>query len=229
MRHTYKVASIASLLVISLPLMASGLSDEGYYGSLKLLRTFQQAKSMDTSSRPGIGSFVAGEDRDNFFNGAVAAGYQYGNGWRTEAEYTFKRNTSFTSGSTQFPTSFNHHNARAQRLMFNAYRDYDLTHGLSVYATAGLGLAKVKTGGWQGNTARQYAENSDDNLAWSLGAGVSWTPVDRVSIDLGYRYVDMGKAESGWNNFTNARGLQDEQLKARLVNQEYTLGLRYLF
>ncbi|MBI3311450.1 MAG: porin family protein, partial [Serratia liquefaciens] len=42
-------------------------------------------------------------------------------------------------------------------------------------------------------------------------------------------YVDMGKVESGYNDFTNVRGLKDEQMKARLVSNEFTLGMRYLF
>ncbi len=33
-------------------------------------------------------------------------------------------------------------------------------------------------------------------------------PVERLYVDLGYRYIDMGKIESGYNNFTNARGLK---------------------
>ncbi|MNL87077.1 hypothetical protein D3C87_2160640 [compost metagenome] len=53
--------------------------------------------------------------------------------------------------------------------------------------------------------------------------------MERLNLDLGYRYVDMGKIESGYNNFTNARGLKDEQMKARLVSSEFALGVRYLF
>lgn len=54
-------------------------------------------------------------------------------------------------------------------------------------------------------------------------------PVERLYVDLGYRYIDMGKIESGYNNFTNARGLKDEQMKAHIVSNEFTLGMRYVF
>ncbi|VTR52417.1 Opacity protein and related surface antigens [Serratia fonticola] len=102
--------------------------------------------------------------------------------------------------------------------MLNAYRDYALGYDFSVYGTVGLGIAKVKSDGWQGNTSRQYAASTQNNLAYSIGAGISYAAMERLNLDLGYRYVDMGKIESGYNNFTNARGLKDEQMKARLVS-----------
>lgn len=207
----------------------AAVSDEGYYGAARLSKVWQKADSMDTSSRPGIGQFMSAKDKDNFYNGSIAAGYQYGNGWRTEGEYTFKKKNEYTSGSSAFASSFNHHKIEAQRLMLNAYRDYEVYQGVSVYGTLGLGVAKVKSSGWQGNTTRQYNSNTDTNLAYSVGAGISYEPVDKLSFDLGYRYIDLGKVESGMNAFGNARGLQDEQMKAHLKSQELTLGARYLF
>ncbi|WP_425086019.1 outer membrane protein [Yersinia intermedia] len=202
---------------------------QGYYGSLKLLHVEQSAKNMDTSSRPGVGSFVSGNERESFFNGAAGAGYQFGNGWRTEGEYVLKKKSEYTSGSTTFANSFNHHKVDVQRLMLNAYRDYALGYDFSIYGTLGLGVAKVESDGWQGNTSRQYGSNTQTNLAYSLGAGISYAPIERLNFDLGYRYVDLGNVESGYNNFNNVRGLKDEQMKAHLVSSEVVLGARYLF
>eukprot|EP00866_Antonospora_locustae_P000896 jgi/Antlo1/896/74 len=39
----------------------------------------------------------------------------------------------------------------------------------------------------------------------------------------------MGDTESGWNNFANARGLQDEKMKANLISSEFSLGMRWAF
>lgn len=221
------------VLVVSLAVVSGNvLADDalsGYYGAVKLLHARQAAENMDTSSRPGVGQFVSGDEKHNFFNGAIAAGYQFGNGWRSEGEYVFKKKSEYTSGSTTFASSYNHHKVDAQRLMLNVYRDYALGYDFSVYGMLGLGVAKVKSDGWQGNTSRQYASSTQNNLTYSIGAGVTYTAIERLSFDLGYRYVDMGNIESGYNNFTNARGLKDEQMKARLVSNEFTLGARYLF
>ncbi|CQI89472.1 Adhesin/invasin protein PagN [Yersinia rohdei] len=219
---------VASLAAISANAFADNTLS-GYYGSLKLLHARQSAENMNTSSRPGVGEFVSGEEKHNFYNGSLAAGYQFGNGWRTEGEYVFKKKSEYTSGSSIFATSYNHHKVDVQRLMLNVYRDYALGYDISIYGTLGLGLAKVESSGWQGNTSRQYTENTQTNLAYSVGAGVSYAMMNNLSIDLGYRYVDMGNVESGYNNFTNARRLQDEQMKAHLISSEFTLGARYLF
>ncbi len=182
----------------------------GYYGSAKYLQSTQRASELNTSSRPGVGQFVSGNEKEHLDGAALAAGYQFGNGWRTEAEYRFRQKTEYTSGSTLFPSSFNHLQTETESLMLNVYRDYALGYGFSLYGTAGLGVSKIRAGGW-------------------LGAGISYTVLEPLTLDLGYRYVDLGKIESGYNNFTNVRGLKDEQMKARLVSNEFTLGARYLF
>ncbi len=92
-----------------------------------------------------------------------------------------------------------------------------------------MGVAKIKAGGWQGNTSRTYADSTQNNLAYSLGAGISYSPLGNLSIDIGYRYLDMGKIESGYNTFSNVRGQKDEKMKARLASSELTIGTRYLF
>lgn len=207
----------------------SAISNDGYYGSAKISKVWQKADSMDTSIRPGIGSFVSGDNKNDFYNGSIAAGYQYGNGWRTEAEYTLNKKSEYTSGSASFPSSLNHHKTESQRVMLNIYRDYEIYQGVSLYGTLGLGIAEIKSSGWQGNEARKYNSNTNTNLIYSFGAGVSYEPIERLSFDLGYRYVDLGKIESGMNNFSNFRGLQDEQMKAHLKSQEIAMGVRYLF
>lgn len=42
-------------------------------------------------------------------------------------------------------------------------------------------------------------------------------------------YFDMGKIDSGYNNYANMRGLKDEQMKAHIVSNEFTLGMCYVF
>ncbi|KFF65174.1 hypothetical protein IW01_18435 [Pectobacterium brasiliense] len=222
------------LLLASPLILVSGnvMADDfpvGYYAAAKYLQIEQQAKEMDTSSRPGVGQFVSGEEKEHLGTAAIAAGYQFGNGWRTEAEYVFKQKTEYTNGSTTFSSSFNHLQTDVERMMFNVYRDYSVGYNISLYGTLGLGVSKIKVGGWQGTTTREYASNTNSSLTYAIGAGASYALLENFSIDLGYRYVDMGKIESGYNNFTNARGLKDEQMKARLVSNEFTLGTRYLF
>lgn len=205
----------------------AALSD--YYLSAKVAAVQLKADNMETSLRPGIGKFISGDDQKDLTNVSLGFGYDFGNGWRTEGEYTFKNDAEFTSGSTNFPTSLNHHKVETQRLMLNAYRDFEIMQNVAVYGNLGLGVARTESSGWQGNASRQYLSNTETQLVYSVGAGASYKAIDNLNLDLGYRYVDLGKADSGLNNFTNARNLQDEQMKVHLYSSEFYLGARYSF
>lgn len=52
---------------------------------------------------------------------------------------------------------------------------------------------------------------------------------ERLYVDRGYHYIDMGKIDSGYNNYANMRGLKDEQMKAHIVSNEFTQGMCYVF
>ena len=222
-----KFQRLAPLLILAAA--GSAFAVDSYYCALRINSARYQAHDMDSSARPGLGQFVPGDESNTATGGSLALGYQLPSNWRVEAEYTLPKNNEFTSGSTRFPTSFNHHQIRSQRLMVNAYKDFPLNARFSLYGMAGLGLARLESSGWQGNPGRQYISDTQSNLAYSVGFGVSYSPIQKLSIDLGWRYVDMGKAKSGSNNFANVRGLQDEQMRAKLTASEISIGLRYSF
>ena len=223
------LTAVAAACLITAPAFASQQDQPGYYISARTVYARQQANNMDLSLRPRIGSFVSGKDSAQRFTGALAAGYQFGNGWRAEGEYTARTTSAFTSGSTAFPTSFNHDRIASRRFMLNGYRDIALGQGFSAYASLGIGIANAQSGGWQGNPSRPFNRSTQNNLTYAVGAGVSYAPAKQWAVDLGYRYVDMGQVHSGWNAFPNASGLQDEQMKANLAANEIYLGVRFLF
>lgn len=224
-----KIVSLSLLALAGMQSTAAFAADAGYYVGGRVIGAEHKARGMDASARPGIGAFVPGQDKDKFTTGSLALGYQFGNGWRVEGEYTLPKNDTFTSGSTAFPASNNVNYIEAQRLMANVYRDFAVTDQVSLYASAGLGITRIKSDGWQGMPTRTYNVGRQNNLTWSLGAGVAYSPIEKLTLDLGYRYADMGQAQSGWNAFTNARMLQDEYMRANVVSSEVYLGARWSF
>ncbi|OZO00916.1 porin [Pseudomonas sp. IB20] len=209
--------------------IAAPAADKGYYGVARVIDSDRTARNMSSSARPGIGSFISVDDNERAFTGSIGVGYRFGNNLRVEGEVYFPQHDTFTSGSTTFPTSLNSHHIKSQRVMLTAYRDFHMTDKLSIYGAAGFGIARLESKGWQGNESREYLSQTQTNLAWTLGAGITYDVTDELAIDLGYRYVDMGYTESGWNNFRNARSLQDEKMKANLVSSEFSLGARWAF
>lgn len=122
------------------------------------------------------------------------------------------KKNEFTSS---FGNDFNTHKIKSQRLMMNAYASYPVADDFSIYGAAGLGYARLHS------TAKGYRAGTENNFAWSLGAGVSYKPVDNTYIDLGFRHVNMGKARTS----TKSNG---NQLRAKLISNEITLGVRYM-
>ena len=116
-------------------------------------------------------------------------------------------------------------------LMFNGYYDLGNFSGFVPYVGAGVGFAfnKVDEVYFTGNPFLTNRIFGDErwSLAWSLMAGVGYQITDRITLDVGYRYLDMGKAESGTIDnagFTNPKVRIDE-----LAAHEVKVGLRFAF
>lgn len=222
-------ATLALLLLTTLPAISSASEAGSDYVSIKAVAARLQADGMDLSARPGIGAFVRGNESDSDVAGTLAYGRGFANGWRVEGEYALKQSAEFTSGSTRFPTSYNHHQVEASRLMANLYRDLPMGEKFYAYGSVGLGVSRIASSGWQGNVNRQYGRHTQDNLSWSLGLGGGYRVNPRLAVEAGYRWINQGSIESGYNTFTNARGLVDEQMRLDLSTGEAHLGLRFHF
>ena len=115
--------------------------------------------------------------------------------------------------------------------MFNGYYDLGRFDRFVPYVGAGVGLAynKMDEVYFTGNPALTNRIEGDSrwSLAWSLMAGVGVQVTERVTLDFGYRYLDMGKAESGTLDnlgFTNPKVRVDD-----LAAHEFKIGLRFAF
>ena len=221
-----KIQRIIPLLILAAT--GSAFAADNYYGALRINSARYEAHDMSSSARPGLGQFVTGDETNTATGASLALGYQLPANWRVEAEYTLPKNNEFTSGSTRFPTSFNHHKIRSQRLMVNAYKDFPLNNQFSLrHSRPGPGTPAVQRLARQPWPPVLQRIPEQSGLLRGLWRHLYARP--KVSIDLGWRYVDMGKTKSGANNFTNVRGLADEQMRAKLTSSEVSIGLRYSF
>jgi opacity protein-like surface antigen len=124
-----------------------------------------------------------------------------------------------------------HTSVRSTTLMFNAYYDLGRFDRFTPYLGVGVGAAYNKTDEvyFTGNPALTNRIEGDSrwSLAWSLMAGFGVQLTERVTLDLGYRYLDMGKAQSGTMDnagFVNPRVRIDD-----LAAHELKIGLRFGF
>lgn len=124
-----------------------------------------------------------------------------------------------------------HTSVTTTTLMFNGYYDIARFDRFTPYVGAGVGLAYNKTGGvsFTANPALTNVIEGDNrwSLAWSLMAGVGVQLTERTTLDIGYRYLDMGKAEFGIIDnlgFANPKVRIDD-----LAAHEFKVGLRFAF
>lgn len=91
----------------------------------------------------------------------------------------------------------------------------DIKTGLSVtpYITAGIGYSWtfLSTNG---------TDTDDSNLAWQVGAGLTYEITDSFNVDLGYRYL---------NNTTFTTPESDGSIEFEVESHQVYLGLRYAF
>lgn len=85
--------------------------------------------------------------------------------------------------------------------LVNAYFDLGTFRRLTPYVGGGVGASLLQTTNVaftnpDGSTGTNPG-GSRVNFAWALMAGASWDVSDRWALDFGYRYLNLGSAQSG--------------------------------
>lgn len=147
--------------------------------------------------------------------GTVGIGRQLRIGLRGEIAFTgFESKDvsgpwSYTVPATAGPHADMSTSIQSSALMANVF--YDLPdigtgrYSAQPFLTAGIGLARNKMGDWTRTNAaasrpsRTFEGDTNTDLAWSLGAGVSWnvgkSKSHPIKLDLMYQFFDLGSAQ----------------------------------
>ncbi len=141
------------------------------------------------------------------FMASGALGYRYEH-FRGELEYVWRKKNS------KQITEFSKGQFKSQSFMFVVYYDLFPYSWFTPFVNAGLGMTQNKL--YINNTSVDIGYKvKKDAFTWSLGAGISAKVTNRLNVDLGYRYYDMGSLDS-------LNG------KTSIDDQEIYLGLRYV-
>jgi opacity protein-like surface antigen len=124
-----------------------------------------------------------------------------------------------------------HTSIQTYTLMLNVYKDLGNYNRFVPYIGAGIGLAihDVDEVYFTGNPnlVNRIEGDRDVSFAWSLMAGVGYQISDRAILDVGYRYIDMGSAQSGR---VDSAGFVNPAVKIDdIAAHELKVGLRYHF
>ncbi|WP_298961177.1 outer membrane beta-barrel protein [uncultured Methylobacterium sp.] len=179
------------------------------------------------------------------FGGGI--GYRFNSFLRADVTADTRSRSRFRDYSSR--TNFTEgYNTEAGKLdvttaLFNVYADLGTWWGLTPYVGAGVGVAwKRFHDNWTGTTcltaecgsgAPTYAlgfqgfdtraNHSSTSLAWAAMAGLSYELGAGLSLDASYRYLEIGKARTGFDVYQ-----QNTRIKDIRAN-EFRIGLRWAF
>lgn len=116
--------------------------------------------------------------------------------------------------------------------LVNVYGDIGKFGILTPYVGAGIGVSRNQiddiaihatgvTGHIDGETTNSFA--------WQLSAGVGIEVAPKWTVDVGYRYINLGEAKSGNTGNVNNVGITGEASKGDLSAHEIQAGVRYQF
>lgn len=140
----------------------------------------------------------------------VGVGYRFDDSVRGDVVLGYRGRYALTgafqeSWSTR-PTTYDV-DVASTTLLVNGYYDFRPVAGVRPYLGAGIGVARNRTGqltqdfGFGFTTTVAGATRHD--FAFALMAGVG-LPMQGWTLDVGYRYVDMGKFETGVGGTANS-------------------------
>ncbi|MEZ5818274.1 MAG: outer membrane beta-barrel protein [Hyphomicrobiaceae bacterium] len=115
-------------------------------------------------------------------------------------------------------------------VMVNGYYDFGNFRGFVPYVGAGVGIAMHDMGYVTiDHPASPNPQHGDSKIgpAWSLMAGVGYQMSSNAILDVGYRYINMGLAQS--NQGDTAQFLNPKLVVDDLSAHELRIGLRYHF
>ncbi|HWK96625.1 MAG TPA: outer membrane protein [Pseudolabrys sp.] len=173
-----------------------------------------------------------GFDSAPFFGAGI--GYYFNDWLRFDITGEYRGSANYHGYGT-YPGGSDEYRGRKKEWvgLVNAYADLGTWNRLTPFVGAGVGFAyntissfmdvNTPTGGVY------YAQSgSKFNFAWALHAGVAYKVTPNFSVELAYRYLNLGKAETGTGQSfdgTNANGRPFTFDK--LVSHDIMLGLRF--
>ena len=230
---------MAALLSLAAPMAASAQQIDSIYVTPRLIYSYQMGDISAAKWRHGqwTSSALGGEEKDKNFAFGLAVGTDlgYSSEWpvRVEGEYVYRNKAEFSKGPSSITwfdgtprTASQSFDVTAHSLMVNAFYDFNTASSFTPYVGAGLGGAYLKTDYKatvvNGGPGTAGVSKSNWNLAWNIGGGVAFHLNENAALDFGYRYVDLGKADTGNINMLNFSGSSEMDYTAH----EFSIGLR---
>ncbi len=173
----------------------------------------------------------------------LGAGYRINNWLRLDATGEYRANAAFhgqsvsQSGGVTLPDDYTA-NKSEWLFLANAFVDLGTWWSITPFVGAGVGASRntisnfMDFGATQsGNTiiSTTYFDNhSSWNLAWALYAGLSYQVTPGFAVDLTYRYVNLGDAQTGTPHAFDGTAIPTSPFVFKdITSNDIMLGVRW--
>lgn len=172
---------------------------EGFYLTVKAGFGLFSADGLKAVN-PSGGSVVSTSNDKIVIGGGLAAGYDFfyhdNTPVRVDLEVLMfaKTQRSYELPSASAATLYQTFNMNT--LMANVYYDFHTTTNITPYFGVGLGIAFTDT--WLETSQGSFSTSQVNftNLAWSLGGGIGVILTETISLDFGYKFINLGEVET---------------------------------
>ena len=156
--------------------------------------------------------------------------------------------SSVPRGFNQPLRNFYRANVSSIVALVNGYVDLGTWMGITPYVGVGVGLAHNRITGLTDNgfsyntlngvgspTGGYWLDGKKTNFAWALMAGLGYQVNEKLKLELGYRYMNLGKMNSGASRCFNGTGATggfaacDFKLSTRSIeSHDVRIGMRWM-
>jgi opacity protein-like surface antigen len=174
---------------------------------------------------------------DQSFAG-IGVGYQV-NGWfRADITGEYRTEASYRAGilAANPGSGFvgaDVYNAGVSGPVFlaNGYFDLGTWRGVTPFVGGGVGLANLRLSNLSdsGTGFGLASDRTQTNFAWAVMGGLALAVTPNLKLELGYRYLDMGRVTSNPIQCLNPQGCFREVHSFNVASNDVRLGFRYLF
>lgn len=186
-----------------------------------------------SASEQAIVDFGAGYKFNNYFRADVTGEYRFGSTYRMSEGYAAGNN--YSGGGDYYQGKIS-----SGVFLVNGYVDLGTWYCITPYVGVGVGAAINTFSGVtdynlsaNGAAAGSSSSNTHTALAYAFMAGFTYNLTQNLKLDLGYRYLDMGRATTGAINCyggTASCGDNSREVQSyHLASHDIRLGLRYMF
>ena len=180
--------------------------------------------NLESSGWNTAGSFAnTGEKGDKSPVAGVRLGAQLLDFLRADIGYTYRGCLGFTTNSLTPTYFYRTHIDNTNTVMLSLFLEPVHLKKFTPYIGVGVGNTWMKS---YTNDTVVGGSRSQMNFSWQGETGVQYGLTDRITLKLGYRYVDMGKLKI---NLSNSVGGSAGSYKGRLTANEVIFGARYSF